>query len=130
MSSSLPNVYVSFDEQKQREQQHPAWNHQVRSFGILAAPYFRESSLSRWILAGILFLALLSSALRVVFSYLMRDFWSALADRQVEEFYRVLFHFMLALVMLVPINVLYRYQRQRLSIFWREWVRCALLRCE
>ena len=123
--SSLPDVYIPFEGDSQEIKKQPAaWNHQVRSFGILAAPYFRESPSSRWILVGILILALASSALRVVFSYLMRDFWSALADKQVEDFYAVLYNFLLALLVLVPISVLYRFQRQKLAIFWREWV-CA-----
>jgi putative ATP-binding cassette transporter len=124
--ASLPNVYIPFDDKKDEEnqlpQKKPAWNHQVQSFLILSAPYFRESPSSKCLLCVILVLALLSSAVRVVFSYLMRDFWSALADRQVDEFYQVLIKFFVALLVLVPINVLYRYQRQRLAIFWREWM--------
>lgn len=123
--SSLPDVYVPFEEDKHgadKPEKRPAWNHQVKSFFLMAAPYFRESPASRWILAGILMLALLSSFVRVLFSFLMRDFWSALADKQVDEFYGVLWKFLLALLVLVPINVFYAYQRQRLAIFWREWM--------
>lgn len=132
--SSLPDVYIPFDEESpphshqasaslKRPQSQPCWNHQLRSFAILAGPYFRDCAASRWILASIVLLALLGSALRVVFSYLMRDFWSALADSQVQEFYNVLYRFLAALLVLVPITVLYQYQRQRLAIYWREWVR-------
>lgn len=105
-----------------QDQQKPAWNKQFLAFRIMSAPYFRESRSSRCLLAGITVLAFLNSAVRVLFSYLVRDFWSALSDKDVDEFYHILVKFLAALICLAPINVIYSYQRQRLAIYWREWM--------
>lgn len=95
---------------------------QVRAFQTMALPYFREQVHARWLFVSMLVLTLLNSGVRVVFSYLARDFWSALADRQVEEFYKIMKHFLIALLILGPINVYYRFQRQKLAIHWRNWM--------
>ncbi|KAL3912486.1 MAG: hypothetical protein SGILL_006863, partial [Bacillariaceae sp.] len=65
---------------------------------------------------------LLDSAVRVGFSYLARDFWSALGDRDADEFYGIMKRFLIALLFLAPVNVFYRFQRQRLAIKWRKWM--------
>ena len=95
---------------------------QYHAFRTMTMPYFRERSSARILFCVMVVLTLLNSGVRVVFSYLVRDFWSALSDSRVEEFYAILRYFLLALVILAPINVFYRFQRQRLSIEWREWM--------
>lgn len=73
-------------------------------------------------------LTLSNSAVRVLFSYLARDFWSALYDQNVEQFYNIMAKFVGAMILLAPINVAYRYQRQKLAIAWRKWLTGRVLR--
>jgi putative ATP-binding cassette transporter len=61
-------------------------------------------------------LLIANSLVRVLFSYLARDFWSALGDQDVEGFYDNMQQFLLALILLAPINVIYKFQQQRLGI--------------
>jgi putative ATP-binding cassette transporter len=91
-------------------------------FLTLASPYFKESKSGRCLFYGILLLALLNGGVVVLFSYLNRDFWNALSEKNVDSFYLILERFMLALLFLAPIKVIYRFQQQKLSIKWREWM--------
>jgi ABC-type uncharacterized transport system fused permease/ATPase subunit len=100
---------------------------QLHSFRIMAAPYFRESSEGRCLFAIMVALSLANSAVRVAFSYLSRDFWSALSDKEEEQFYLIMTRFLAACVILAPISVAYRYQRQKLAIAWRNWLTARVL---
>lgn len=64
----------------------------------------------------------------MVFSYLARDYWSALSARDEEQFYSIVRNFCIALVVLAPLNVLYRYQREKLALQWREWMTERILK--
>lgn len=57
-----------------------------------------------------------------------RDFWSALSDKDVDKFYAIMTNFVGSMVLLAPINVAYRFQRQKLAIAWREWMTQRVLR--
>ena len=72
-------------------------------------------------------LTLLNSAIRVYFSYLARDFWNALSNKDPETFYNIMVTFCAAMVGLTPISVGYRYVRQMLAIDWREWMTLRVL---
>jgi vitamin B12/bleomycin/antimicrobial peptide transport system ATP-binding/permease protein len=95
---------------------------QVQLFFAMATPYFRESTEGRCLFGGLICLMVLDSTVRVIFSYLARDFWTALGDRDSELFYNIIRNFMIALLFLAPINVFYRFQRLRLAIRWRQWM--------
>ena len=74
-------------------QNHRGFRVQYRAFAAMALPYYfgsqQQSSRAPRMLFGIMMgLTLLHSAVRVVFSYLARDFWSALSENRVDEFYR------------------------------------------
>ena len=58
---------------------------QIHSFRIMSAPYFRENREGRCLFAIMVALSLANSAVRVIFSYLARDFWSALSNKEVEQ---------------------------------------------
>jgi ABC-type uncharacterized transport system fused permease/ATPase subunit len=60
---------------------------QCRSFWTMAAPYFRENSKGRWLFVGLIVLMLFNSAVQLLFSFWMRDFWSALSNKGQEAFY-------------------------------------------
>jgi len=115
------NTFVATKKQSRlREQLH--------SFRVMSSPYFRENRQGRCLFFFMVLLTLANSAVRVVFSYLARDFWSALSDKKVEEFYGIMWRFVGALVVLAPINVAYRFQRQKLAIAWRQWMTGRVLR--
>lgn len=98
------------------------FRHQWRAFVALSVPYFKESFEGRCLFLGLVILMLLSSSVRVAFSYLARDFWSALGDKDADQFYTIMTQFLVALLFLAPINVFYRFQRQLLAIKWRTWM--------
>lgn len=95
---------------------------QLTLFQEMAIPYYKESSASRWLLAGVLALTLANSGVSVLFSYLGKDFWNALAAKEVDQFYAVLARYVGALAVGAPVATLYAYQRQQLAVHWREWM--------
>ena len=103
---------------------HPAKSLQQQSqaFLALSTPYFQTSSSAKRLFFTLLLLTLLNSGIRVYFSYLSRDFWNALSEKNVNQFYSVMWTFMGAMVGLTPISVAYRYVRQMLAIDWRDWM--------
>jgi len=101
---------------------------QFGHFRAMAVPFFRENRGGRTLLVAIVILTLANSAVRVFFSYLARDFWSALQDKDAETFYGIMFRFLGAMFLLAPINVAYRYMRQKLAIAWRKWMTGRVLR--
>jgi vitamin B12/bleomycin/antimicrobial peptide transport system ATP-binding/permease protein len=93
----------------------------------MATPYFSESIQARWLLVAVLVLTLASSGISVAFSYLGRDFWNALSDKNVEQFYQILMKYVAALALGAPISTLYTYQREQLAIHWRQWMTARTL---
>ena len=95
---------------------------QSKIFWSMCIPYFEESITGRWLFGIMIGLTLLNSGVSVVFSYLGKDFWNALSAKNTIEFYNVLSKYVGALVIGAPIVTLYKYQREKLSIHWREWM--------
>eukprot|EP00804_Cyclotella_cryptica_P023721 CCRYP_017257-RC/>CCRYP_017257-RC protein AED:0.05 eAED:0.05 QI:104/1/1/1/1/1/4/481/690 len=108
---------------------HPPKNisAQVSAFLTMSLPYFRCSSSGRRLFYLMILLTLTNSAIRVYFSYLARDFWNALSEKNVDRFYSIMVTFCIAMVGLTPISVAYRYVRQMLAISWREWLTLRVL---
>lgn len=94
----------------------------------MSAPYFRENRQGKILFVIMVVLTLANSAVRVFFSYLARDFWNALSDKDEDRFYSVMGKFVGSMFVLAPITVLYRYQRQKLAIAWRKWLTGRVLR--
>ena len=46
----------------------------------------QEDTGARWLLAGVVGLTLLNSGVSVAFSYIGRDFWTALSNKDPEQF--------------------------------------------
>ena len=121
--------YCSINERKAPdEDRNLRLREQFASFWVMAVPFFRENRGGRTLLIAIVVLTLANSAVRVFFSYLARDFWSALQDKDAETFYGIMFRFLGAMFLLAPINVAYRYMRQKLAIAWRKWMTGRVLR--
>ena len=101
---------------------------QFGDFVDLATPYFRETSEAKWGLGKVVGLTLLQSGVSVAFSYLSRDFYTALSNREIEAFQTILLKFAGALSLGVPVTVLYRYEREQLALRWRAWMTQDVLR--
>uniref|UniRef100_A0A6V1QMT5 ABC transporter domain-containing protein n=1 Tax=Heterosigma akashiwo TaxID=2829 RepID=A0A6V1QMT5_HETAK len=101
-----------------------ALKEQAGLFWNMAAPFFRDEDdkTGRNLLVGVIGLTLLNSGVSVAFSYIGRDFWTALSNKNPEEFYLMLQKFMAALVAGVPVTVSYKFQRDKLALGWREWM--------
>lgn len=95
---------------------------QSQLFYEMAFPYYKESKSGRWLFAGMIGMTVVNSAVSVAFSYLGKDFWNALNAKDPDQFYFMLSKFGVALVVGAPVVVLYRFQRERLAISWREWM--------
>lgn len=97
-------------------------------FWKVAKPYWMEETKARWELGSVVALTLLQSGVSVAFSYIGRDFWNALSEKNVENFQQELVLFFTAMAIGVPIFVLYGYFREILSIHWREWLSDRILK--
>ena len=100
---------------------------QWKLFQKMALPYFEEEKSSRVLLFIVICFTLLNSWVSVGFSFLSRDFWSALNTKDADAFYPTLGKFAVALTGGAPIAVLYRFYREKLSLQWRAWMTLRIL---
>jgi ABC-type uncharacterized transport system fused permease/ATPase subunit len=110
---------------QQSQQEQLDWKKiakQSKLFWNMAYPYFEECKAGRWLFAGMIGLTLLNSGVSVGFSYIGKDFWNALSSKNTVEFYNVLGKYLGALLVGAPIVTLYKFQRERLAVNWREWM--------
>lgn len=101
------------------------WKDYVRLFDLfrrLATPYFEREKEARLRFGGVLALTLLQSGIAVTFSYVSKDFWTALGDKNAELFMHQAELFLVALAVATPVSVWYRYTRKNLAMKWREWM--------
>jgi len=64
----------------------------------------------------------------VIFSFVGRDFYSALSAKDQALFLEKTAQFAAGLAVATPLTVLYKFQRQRLALNWREWMTTELTR--
>jgi ABC-type uncharacterized transport system fused permease/ATPase subunit len=100
---------------------------QWKLFQKMALPYFEEEKSARVLLFIVICFTLLNSWVSVGFSFLSRDFWSALNTKDADAFYPTLGKFAVALTGGAPIAVLYRFYREKLSLQWRAWMTLRIL---
>ena len=93
---------------------------QLLPFLQIAKPFFQEDKVARNSLIGVAALTLLNSGISVAFSYISRDFYTALNARDEAAFYEKIELFFVALLVAVPVSVYYRFLREKLSLYWRE----------
>lgn len=95
-----------------------------KRFWAIAKPYWfsNEKWGARGLLALLLLLLLLVSGLNVTISYVGRFFQNALVERDAETFWRFLFIYAGVFVIGTPIVVIYRYTRDKLGLYWRQWL--------
>lgn len=91
----------------------------------LALPYWREGpqvKQARMKLAGVIALTLGTTGVSVLFSYLGRDFFNALSAKDQAKFTEMLFKWLGALCLGIPVFVLRDYYQSKLALDWREWM--------
>lgn len=94
----------------------------LKLFGRLALPYWKAEKTARWDLAGVMALTFLQSGVSVMFSFISKDFWTALNTKNADLFYHQSEVFFVALVAFTPIVVYYQYYRDNCALRWREWI--------
>lgn len=94
----------------------------LRLFQRLALPYWKQEKRARWDLAGVVALTFLQSGVSVMFSFISRDFWTALNTKNADLFYHQAEIFFVALVAFTPIVVYYQYYRDNCALRWRDWL--------
>ncbi len=94
----------------------------LRHFWIMAMPYFREDRQGRCLFGILLVITLVNNALNVYFSYMIRDFYNALTEKHVAQFYKVFARYVASMIVGVPIQVSYRYMYTKIGIAWRKWL--------
>ncbi|KAK9820926.1 hypothetical protein WJX74_009117 [Apatococcus lobatus] len=91
----------------------------------LAVPYWKDSevaSQARWRLAGVVALTLGTTGVSVMFNFLGRDFFNALSEKDAERFTQMLFKWLGALTVGIPVFVFRSYYQDRLALEWRNWM--------
>mmetsp|Transcript_4453 Transcript_4453/g.4217 ORF Transcript_4453/g.4217 Transcript_4453/m.4217 type:complete len:796 (-) Transcript_4453:22-2409(-) len=121
-TSDVEDDSTSTDTVQNNNAKSISWQEQASKFVEMATPYYRESQSGRWLFAGMIALTLLNSGVSVAFSYIGKDFWNALSERDQTQFYQMLFKYAAALLVGAPVKVLYAYQREQLANNWREWM--------
>ena len=95
---------------------------QLHQFRMMSFPYFKESKRGRCLFGTLVILTLVNSGINVYFSYLIRDFWTALSDKEVQTFYHIMLKFVISMLALIPLQVSFRFIRVQLGIAWRKWL--------
>jgi ABC-type uncharacterized transport system fused permease/ATPase subunit len=96
----------------------------------LALPYFMEGSQvksARIKLATVVLLTLATTGVSVLFSFLGRDFFNALAAKDQDKFTEMLMKWLVALVLGIPVFVMRDYYQSKLALDWREWMTNRLM---
>ena len=88
--------------------------------------WFKDRLTAHWqpwaLLTLLLFLSLSVSGLNVIISYVGNFFNTALAKKDQLNYWKYLFVYAGVFVVGTPIVVIYRYIRDRLSLYWRDWM--------
>ncbi|KAL7545952.1 hypothetical protein ACHAWF_009315 [Thalassiosira exigua] len=95
---------------------------QLYQFRMMSFPYFRETREGKCLFGTLILLTFVNSGINVYFSYLIRDFWTALAEKEAQIFYHVMYKFMISMIVLIPLQVIFRFIRVKLGIAWRKWL--------
>jgi vitamin B12/bleomycin/antimicrobial peptide transport system ATP-binding/permease protein len=108
-------------EQKRLDRMRQDPRRLIHLFWTLAKPYFKYAPRAKLDLAFVVFLGLLQSAVSVIFSYISRDFWTALQKKDGGMFWRQIFLFGGMLLVALPIIVWYHFAKDCLALRWRQW---------
>ncbi|KAL9227132.1 hypothetical protein vseg_002864 [Gypsophila vaccaria] len=96
----------------------------LRRFWKVAKPYWssEDKVQARVRLATVFALTLGTTGISVAFSYLGRDFYNALANKDQEQFMKQLLYYLGGFAGGIPVFVLRDYAKDTLSLRWRSWM--------
>ncbi|KAG5570467.1 hypothetical protein H5410_060233 [Solanum commersonii] len=96
----------------------------MRRFWKVAVPYWSSDDKvqARLQLAAVFALTLGTTGISVGFSFLGRDFYNALANKDQEQFTKQLLYYLAGFAGGIPFFVLRDYAREKLSLRWRSWM--------
>jgi putative ATP-binding cassette transporter len=102
----------------------------LKKFFILAKAFFNGGAKrqARWWLAALLGLCVAVGVVQVFLSYAMRDFVTALTQRDHAAWMRGIWKFIAICFISVPVGVFYRFSQERLSLAWRRWLTQILIK--
>ena len=102
----------------------------LKKFFTLARAFFNGGARrqARLWLAALLGLCCAVGVVQVFLSYAMRDFVTALSQRDHAAWVRGLWKFVAVAFVSVPVGVFYRYSQERLSLAWRRWLTQQLIK--
>ncbi len=102
----------------------------LKTFLALAKAFFNGGAkrTARLWLAALLGLCCAVGVVQVFLSYAMRDFVTALAQRDHANWMRGIWKFIIVCFISVPVGVFYRYAQERLSLAWRRWLTQHLIK--
>ena len=102
----------------------------LKKFFTLAKAFFNGGAKrqARLWLGALLGLCIAVGVVQVFLSYAMRDFVTALAQRDHDAWVRGIWKFIAVCFISVPIGVYYRYSQERLSLAWRRWLTQILIK--
>lgn len=118
-SSSSPSTSTSTDTRKL-----PEIGTLLRRFWKVAKPYWssEDKVQARLQLAAVFALTLGTTGISVTFSYLGRDFYNALANKDQEQFMKQLLYYLGGFAGGIPVFVLRDFAKDTLSLRWRSWM--------
>lgn len=102
----------------------------LKKFFVLAKAFFNGGAKrpARLWLAALLGLCVAVGVVQVFLSYAMRDFVTALSQRDHAGWVRGLWKYVSICLISVPVGVFYRYSQERLSLAWRRWLSQILIK--
>ncbi|WP_013334584.1 ABC transporter ATP-binding protein/permease [Gloeothece verrucosa] len=98
-------------------------------FWHLTIPYWfsEEKWGARALLMVLLLLVLSVNGVDVYWSFINRDFMTALANKNTSKFFYLALIYIGSFVIMIPLVVFYTYFQQKLRIYWRRWLTCYFL---
>ncbi len=102
----------------------------LKKFFVLAKAFFNGGAKrqARLWLAALLGLCVAVGVVQVFLSYSMRDFVTALSQRDQAAWMNGIRKFIAICFISVPVGVFYRYSQERLSLTWRRWLTQILIK--
>ena len=93
-------------------------------FWAIAKPYWfsNEKWGARGLLALVLLLLIVASGIDVGVSFLNRNLFTALEQRNIGNFWQTVLIFVVFVVIVTPLAVFFEYLTDKVSLYWRRWL--------
>jgi putative ATP-binding cassette transporter len=102
----------------------------LRQFWIISKAFFASERRrkARGYLIALVSLSLAVGAVQVLMSYAGRDFMNAIAKKDPQAYWFMLWLYLGTFALAVVIGVYYRWLEERLALLWREWMAQHLIK--